>query len=118
MSDPGKTGIVYCAIALVIMVLAIISTFYTFDVGFLRKSLEVIFRPGAPLHFRLLGSVTVVTFVGVIILSLLRGLKMWRADSWKTGRRTIEGVELKFEAAVIIGLGVTVFFFAARGLFQ
>ena len=97
------------------MTWAIASTFFTFDVGLLRKSWEVIVRPGAPLHFRLLGMVTIVTFVGVIVLSLNRGIKMWRADSWETGDRSISGAELKIEATVVMGLGVTVFFFAARG---
>lgn len=117
MSDSGNRSMVYSVIALAVMAVAIVSTFYTFDVGFLRISWEVVFRPGAPIHFRLLGSVTIITFVGGIILSLQRGLKMWRADSWKTGRRTIEGIELKLEAAVILGLGITVFFFVARGFF-
>jgi hypothetical protein len=116
MPDKKTRGIAYSAIALVFMTWAIVSTFFTFDVGFLVRSWEVIVRPGAPLHFRLLGLVTVVTFVGVIVLSLHRGIKMWRADSWKTGDRSISGAELKFDAAVVIGLGVTVFFIVARGL--
>ena len=99
------------------MAWAIFATFFSFDVGFVRISWESITRPEAPYYFRVLGIVTIVMLVGAIVLSLHRGLKMWRADSWETGHRTIGGVELKFEAAVVLGLGMTVFFFVARGIY-
>jgi len=115
MLKPRIRGIIYSAIALGIMVWAIVSTFYSFDVGFISKSWEVIVRPEAPMQFRLLGLMTIALFIGVIVLCVHRGVKMWRADEWDTGHRTVYGAELKLEAAVIIGLGITVFFFIAQG---
>lgn len=104
-------------IALALMLWAIVSTFLTFDVGFIRVSWQVLESPESPLHLRALGLITIVMFASIIFLTLWRGLKMWRAESWETGHRTVYGLELKLEAAVVFGLGLTVFFFIARGLF-
>jgi hypothetical protein len=84
--NPRNRGIIYSAIALGFMAWAIVSTFFSFDFGFINKSWEVIVRPEAPI-----------------------------ADEWETGHRTVYGAELKMEAAVVIGLGITVFFFIAQG---
>lgn len=115
MLNPRKRGIIYSVIALVIMAWAVVSTFLSFDTGFINRSWEVVVRPEAPFAFRLLGLMTIALIVGVIVMCLHRGFKMWRANEWETGHRTVYGVELKLEAAVVIGLGVTVFFFVARG---
>ena len=85
------------------MAWAIVATFLSFDIGFIKKSWEVIARPEAPISFRLLGLMTIALIIGVVVMCLHRGLKMWRADEWETGHRTVYGVELKMEAAVVIG---------------
>ena len=117
MTDAArKRGVVYSIIALLLMVWAIWWSITSFDIGFLEKSWEVIARPEAPIHFRLLGVVTITMFGVVIFLCLRRGLKMWRAKEWDTGRRIVYGLELRLEAAVVAGLGVTVFFFVVGSL--
>lgn len=98
------------------MAWAVVSTFLSFDIGLINKSWEVIVRPEAPMQFRILGLMTITLIIGVIVMCLHRGLRMWRAEEWETGHRTVYGAELKLEAAVVIGLGVTVFFFVARGV--
>jgi hypothetical protein len=113
--NPRNRGIIYSAIALGIMAWAIVSTFFSFDFGFINRSWEVIVRPEAPMQLRMLGLMTIVLFISVIVLCIHRGLKMWRADEWETGHRTVYGAELKMEAAVVFGLGITVFFFIAQG---
>lgn len=109
-------GIAYSIIALLLMAWAVWWTFSSFNIGFIEESWAVITRPEAPMHFRLLGIVTIAMFCGVILLCLRRGLKMWRAEKWDSGRRVVYGLELKLEAAVVAGLGVTVFFFVVGGL--
>lgn len=117
MMDARARGIAYSLIALCLMLWAIVSTFLTFDVGFIRVSWQVLESPESPLHFRALGLMTILMFTSIIVLTAWRGLRMWRAQSWETGHRTIYGLELKLEATVVFGLGLTVFFFIARGLF-
>ena len=93
----------------------IVATFYSFDSKFIIRGFITSTEMGAPF-------VTAFIVVGVVLLSCVimsfyRGLQMWRAENWKAGERKISGVELKIEAAVIIGLGVTLAFLLIRGLF-
>jgi len=115
MLNPRKRGIIYSIVVLGIMAWAIVFTFLSFDIGFIEKSWEVIVRSDSTIALRILGLMTIALFIGVVVMCLHRGVKMWRADEWETGHRKVYGVELKLEAAVVIGLGITVFFFVARG---
>lgn len=117
MFDARARGITYSVIALGLMLCAIVSTFLTFDVGFMRVSWQVLASPGSPFHFKALGLMTIIMFTSIIFLSAWRGARMWRAKTWETGHRSVYGLELKLEAAVVMGLGLTVFFFIAGGLF-
>lgn len=81
--NPRNRGIIYSAVALGIMAWVIVSTFFAFDIGFIKRSWEVIVRPEAPMQFRVLGLLTITLVIGVIVLCVFRGLKMWRADEWK-----------------------------------
>lgn len=111
-----RRSIFYSSIALAVMACAIVSSFYRVELQFIQQSWTTLSAQDSPVHFRALGIFAILMFGGIIVLSLYRGQKMWRAASWETGDRTIRGLELKLEAAVVLGLGLTVFCFVGRGI--
>lgn len=92
----------------------IVSTFYSFENKYIERGFIVSADMGT---LFLIAYIAVgIVLVSCVIMAFYRGAQMWRAESWKTGERTLSGVELKMEAAVIIGLGITVSLFLIRGL--
>lgn len=99
------SSILFSALALGLMFALIVATCFSLDAGFLRHAIESHKYPWwilAPL------GLAAMLAILVSILALYRGVKKWRARSWLKDGRVMTGVELKFEAAVFIGLGFTV----------
>ena len=95
------------------MLALVVSTFYSFDAGFFRRMSGSLANSWIALAI----TVFLVALVfSMATLTLYRGFKMWRAESWLKDGREITGTELRFEAAVIIGLGITIAFIFFRGL--
>lgn len=105
------SSIFFSAMALGLMLALIIATFFSLDAGFLRHAIENHNYPWWILALLALAAILVIL---VSILALYRGATMWRARSWLKDGRVITGVELKFEAAVFIGLGITVSYMFLR----
>ena len=106
-------SIVYSSVALVFMLALVGSSFYSFDAGFFRR------MSGSLSNSWIALAVTIFLaafFLLIAAFIFYRGLKMWRAESWSKDGRDITGAELRFEAAVFIGLGVTIAFISLRGL--
>lgn len=105
------SSIFFSALALGLMLALIVATFFSLDAGFLRHAIENHNFPWWVLALLALAAILVIL---VSILALYRGVNMWRARSWLKDGRAITGVELKFEAAVFIGLGITVSYLFLR----
>jgi hypothetical protein len=108
-------NVIYSSIALATMAAFIVATFYSFESKFIERGFIASADMGT--LFLIAYIVLSIVLVSCVIMAFYRGSQMWRAESWKTGERTLSGVELKMEAAVIIGLGITLAFFLIRGLF-
>lgn len=98
------------------MTLVIIFTFFSFDDGFLRRGFDSTTSSGLPAVIRFAFLILALVFLTGVAFLFYRGAKMWRSDYWVSGDRAISGTELKMEAAVILGLGITVTVFVVRGL--
>lgn len=107
------SSIFFSAIALGLMLLVIVATFFSFDAGFVRQIID-----SQDISWPILALCAVVAIAVFLasMFALYRGVNLWRADSWLKDDRVITGAELKLEAAVMIGLGITVAYIFFRGL--
>jgi len=108
-------GAIYSAMALVVMASFAVGTLFSFDDAFILRGFKAVSRLG--IAFQLGYVAANVLLVAVVLLAFYGGARMWRAESWQSGDRTISGMELKMEAAVPIGLGFTLVFVLVRGFF-
>ena len=97
--------------ALGLMLALIVATFFSLDAGSLRHAIE---NHNYPWWILTLLALTAILVTHVPIWALYRGVKMWRARSWLKDGRVITGAQLKFEAAVFIGLGITILYVFLR----
>ena len=93
----------------------VIAMFFSFEDDLIERGLTASYAMG--IQF-LMAYIAVNSLLALcVFIAIRRGFRMWRAETWKSGERILSGVELKMEAAVMIGLGITLASFLIRGLF-